>query len=97
MTRTLIRTTQSGTAGAGGREGRCSNVAALLLWCVFTYPQAVIVVGLLAELLGAQDVQLAHLSRQRLGVREALGEQHDLRDQRVVRHHHGHRAEADLF
>lgn len=53
--------------------------------------------GLLAELLGAQYVELAHLSGESLGVGETLGEEHDLSDQGVVWNHHGHRAEAHLI
>lgn len=51
---------------------------------------------LLAELLGAQDIQLAHLAGKSLGVREALGEEHNLGDKSVVRHHHRYGTEAHL-
>ena len=56
--------------------------------------QPVVVVRLLRELLRAEDVQLAHLARERLGVAEALGEEHDLSDERVVGHHHRDGSEA---
>lgn len=52
---------------------------------------------LLTELLGAQDVELAHLPGQSLGVGEALGKEHDLGNQSIVRYHHRHGTEAHLY
>ena len=57
---------------------------------------AEIVVILLTQLLGAQLVQLGHLATEVLGVAEALREEHDLRDEAVVGHHHRHRSEQHL-
>lgn len=64
---------------------------------IFSHPKSVVIVRLLAELLGAQYVQLAHLSRQSLRVSEPLGKKHNLGDEGVVGHHHGHRTEAYLY
>jgi hypothetical protein len=58
--------------------------------------KAVVVVGLLRKLFGTQNVKLAHLPRERLGVAETFGEKHDLGNQGVIRDHHRYRAEADL-
>ena len=59
-------------------------------------PHAEVVVVLLGQLLAGQVVEVDDLVGQRLGLDEALGEQHDLGDEGVVRHHHGHRAEQRL-
>eukprot|EP00968_Pinguiococcus_pyrenoidosus_P021235 scaffold2724_cov260-Pinguiococcus_pyrenoidosus.AAC.22 len=58
--------------------------------------ETIVIVGLLRQLLGAQDVQLAHLARERLCVSEALGKEHDLRNERVVGDHHCDGPKADL-
>ena len=58
--------------------------------------QAVVVVALLRQLLRRQLVQLGHLARQVAGIVEAFGEQHDLGDECIVWHHHGHGPEEHL-
>lgn len=60
------------------------------------HPQTVVVVRLLAELFRAQDIQLAHLAGKSFRISKALGEEHDLGNERIVWHHHRHRAEAHL-
>mmetsp|Transcript_2367 Transcript_2367/g.7837 ORF Transcript_2367/g.7837 Transcript_2367/m.7837 type:complete len:1218 (-) Transcript_2367:3636-7289(-) len=59
-------------------------------------PHAVVVVVLLRELLRAELVHLDHLLRERARVQETLREEHDLGDERVVRHHHRHGPEERL-
>lgn len=61
------------------------------------HPETIIVVGLLAQLFGAQYVELAHLPGQRLCVGKTFREQHDFSNEGVVRHHHCHRTEAYLY
>lgn len=60
------------------------------------HPETIVVVWLLAELLGTQDVKLAHLTRQCLGVGEPFGEEHDLGNESIVRDHHCHWAKTHL-
>ena len=57
---------------------------------------AVVVVVLRGELLRAQPVGGHNLDRERAGIDEATGVEHDLGDHRVVGDHHGHGAEESL-
>ena len=46
---------------------------------------------LLRELLRGELVQFGHLPRQIFGLQKSLRKQHNLRNQRIIRHHHSNR------
>lgn len=60
-------------------------------------PHAVVIVVLGGQLLGAQAVRGHDLDRQGPRPHKATGVQHDLRDEGIIRHHHGHCTEQSLW
>lgn len=60
-------------------------------------PHAVVIVVLGGELLRAQAIRGHDFHREGAGSDKATGVQHNLCNESIIRHHHGHRTEQSLW